>query len=244
MKASRCFRWDLVVAFGFMTLVRPAAVLPAAPPNCLPVQVEYRRDCGVLSDQQGGRLLESGECAEMRIDARSRWNASGILVEEGAVYQIEVGVPALSQAEAKALKDQCGLDVEATEFGAVQHQMVWCDAYVQATPEGWCQPGNAEHHPPAHEAGCDAPAGLVGWGIAQLAAFRRYKDPTGSPDGLFHLVGAVASTSPPGRLAQFAIGTGTTRTLEMTGEFCSFANDLPLMYGNNFGFLKLRIRRQ
>ena len=152
-------------------------------------------------------------------------------------------VPSLSEDQKKALKDQCGISVKATNFGEMKQKMVWCDKSVQATVEGWCKPDSTGEVSPACEK-CNAPTGIMGWIITQLAKLRRYKDPQESKDGLFHLVGAVKSTEHMGPLEQFPIGAGDITTVPLTGEFCSFANDLSFKYGNNLGFLKLRITRQ
>ncbi len=229
--------------FGFMVIVSSSSPLQAVEPSCSQVQVDYTRDCGAIIGQRSLYRLEPSECVEIEVDASSHWNASGILFEEGESYQIEVGVPSLSKDQKKALKEQCEISVEATEFGEIKQKMVWCDSTVQATVEGWCTPCSTGEVSPACEK-CNAPTGIMGWTIAQLAKLRRYKDPQESKDGLFYLVGAVTGREPMGPLEQFPIGAGGITTMPMTGEFCSFANDLSFKYGNNLGFLRLRITRQ
>ena len=230
-------------AFGLIVIVSSSSSLQAVEPGCSQVQVDYTRDCGAIIGQRSLYRLAPGQCVELEIDARSRWNASGILFEKGEPYQIEVGVPSLSKDQKKALKDQCGISVEKTKFGEIKQKIVWCDASVQATVEGWCKPCSTGEVSPACEK-CNAPAGIKGWVITQLARCRRYKDPEESKDGLFYLVGAVTGAEFMGPLEQFPIGAGDMTTAPLTGEFCSFANDLPSMYENNLGFLKLKITRQ
>ena len=44
---------------------------------------------------------------------------------------------------------------------------------------------------------------------------------------------------------KFPIGVdGYTIKMRMDGEFCSYANDLPFMYGNNSGEITIRVSRK
>jgi hypothetical protein len=56
----------------------------------------------------------------------------------------------------------------------------------------------------------------------------------------FYLMGMVAEIGEK----QFPIGKKTQKPYAVTtsGEFCAYANDLPWMYGNNSGSIKLRVK--
>lgn len=170
--------------------------------GCSQVIVDYERACGAIVELRSVyRLEKPGSCAEILVSAKSRWNASGILFQQGVSYRIEV------------------VDGE---------NPIWNDKKIEATAEGWCKEPNSK---------CQRPDGFKGWIMRLMEPFRR------SPEhDWFYLMGAVGDGKAD-KPEPFPIGLNRIVKPEVDGEFCSFANDLPFMYGNNSGSLKLKITR-
>lgn len=86
----------------------------------------------------------------------------------------------------------------------------------------------------------DKATGITKFFIGGTKFLRR--DPT---QNLFHLMGAVYGNCVNGRQCakQFQIGLGRKFKSPITGEFCAFANDVPIFYGNNSGHLEITVRR-
>ncbi len=96
----------------------------------------------------------------------------------------------------------------------------WRDASIEADADGWTDQAEA----------------TIPWWMrdffALLEALRR------APDrDWFYLMGMVAEVGED----IFPIGKEASWPVENTGEFCAFANDLPFMYGNNFGKITIRV---
>jgi len=134
-----------------------------SPETCEQVLVDYERDCGKVVGRRSLHSLEkSGDCAIIEINAKSRWNASGILFEKDVPYRITV-------------------------FGG--NEDFWCDASIKTTAEGWnlssltnipqtdneCTEGDESFSPPGR---------LGGWWIRFFEFFRR-----DSERDWFHLMG-------------------------------------------------------
>ncbi len=82
--------------------------------KCRTVEIDYTSSCGDIDNLQSlNHLRHAGECVLLEVNARSRWNASGVLFEGGVKYELEV---------------QLRADDEAP---------VWCDASIESSPEGW-----------------------------------------------------------------------------------------------------------
>ena len=91
------------------------------------------------------------------------------------------------------------------------------------------------------------PASAIGWKTAE-SGFTKLLRKTFARDtnnGLFYLMGAIHGKCEDGRACgyQFTIGNGIEFTADASGEFCTFANDLPFMYWNNEGAIKINILR-
>ncbi len=180
--------------------------------------VDYQRKCGEVPNVNSLlHLRQKDDCAILEINARSHWNASGILFAKGFTYEIEV------------LKGD---------------KTTWCDASIESTAEGWkvaeTNTGNSGNCPIGK--GGNSPvgpdvkfSGLTKWFILASEYFRR-----DSESNWFKLIGVVAGTE----YQQGPIGKKGTLTPKSDGEFCSFANDLSWKYSNNSGILELKITRQ
>jgi len=116
--------------------------------------------------------------------------------------------------------------------------------YIQAF---FFYPGQAiwkeASHEPFPQVGWWPEEGLVLW----LSEFARLVRILRAPDHkLFVLMGALYGKCEDGRTcaAHFKIGNGTDFTAPGDGEFCAYANDLPVTYGNNSGSISARIIRK
>jgi len=206
--------------------ILPILIFIAAPAmavdNCLKPKMDYTRDCADISNINNlPTLARAGDCAELLIDARSHWNASGLRLEQGKQYQLEV-----------IAADQ------------------WCDGNVVTNYQGWDvskqgqRPGSA-HCPKNKEcAKCkdkkavNGPMVNLGTATNSLISIKWLRRKADSR--LFALVGLLKGeqerSKPFEIVNQFIIP-------DHTAEFCAYANDASLMYGNNSGQLTLKIRR-
>ena len=113
------------------------------------------------------------------------------------------------------------LEKGATYKFEVKKVLDWKDWNVDANAEGWIEP----------------PKNLV----AAMRSLAR------APDrNYFYLMGAIRGACYDGLTCeeQFPIGKKAQFTAPANGEFCSFANDIPLMYWNNSGSITLEITRK
>ena len=92
----------------------------SAPGSCRVLEVDYSAACGDRDNLRSlAHLREANDCVLIEVDSKSRWNASGLLFEDGVTYR---------------------LDVQGDDPS-------WCDASVQSSPEGWKipdEPGKSE----------------------------------------------------------------------------------------------------
>lgn len=97
----------------------------------------------------------------------------------------------------------------------------WWDAGQEATPTGWVNQPN---------------------GFIQMLTKLFARD---TDQKLFQMMGVIYSECEDGWACgiQFPIRLGTEFEAKATGEFCSFANDLPFKYGNNLGSIKIKLSR-
>jgi hypothetical protein len=80
--------------------------------------VDYQRKCGEIPNMNSLlHLSKDGDCAIIEINAKSHWNASGILFEKDVRYQIEV---------------EGGKNAK------------WKDKSIETTADGWCLPPKAK----------------------------------------------------------------------------------------------------
>ena len=87
-----------------------------APATCRILGVDYAAVCGETDNLHSlARLREAEDCVLIEVDSRSRWNASGLIFEDGVTYKLEVQ----------------GDDPS------------WCDAMVRSSPDGWKVPDEA-----------------------------------------------------------------------------------------------------
>ena len=203
--------------FALLLLINPAM---AAEEGCINPKTDYKRTCADVSNLQNlASLPRVNDCAIITIDSRSHWNASGLRLEKDKVYTLEVG-----------------------------DNDIWCDKNVVTNYKGWqvSTKGNSRSGPCPDECikcgrgkaikGPMVNKGTLGNALLKSAAwFRR------NPDSrLFALVGMVK-----GELynEEFDISKQQTVIPKADAEFCAYANDLSLMYGNNSGTLRLKIRR-
>lgn len=78
-------------------------------------RIDYTRDCAAVDNLASLQRMQTGECVIMRVNAKSRWNASGLMLERGAAYHIsELDTP-----------ENC-----------------WQDASIVAKGEGWKNGGD------------------------------------------------------------------------------------------------------
>jgi len=103
---------------------------------------------------------------------------------------------------------------------------MWYDASLDATPEGWTEESHKE---------MNSGSWFVRWYVAATdwLGYRRV-----TSQDWFYLMGMVAEVGDQ----LIPIGNGTTDTIQRSGEFCAFANDLPWTYRNNKGSLMLRVQ--
>ena len=90
------------------------------------------------------------------------------------------------------------------------------------------------------------PANAEGWDEQETGIKLAARSLAREPDkGYFYLMGAIRGSCYDGLICEelFPIGKGTTFKAPADGEFCSFANDIPLMYWNNDGSIILTISR-
>lgn len=208
--------WILIL----LTLVLHPAL---AGQECLKPKTNYERKCGEVSNLHNLPVLaEVNDCAEIRVKAHSHWNASGLRLQKGHEYRLEVA-----------------------------RDGKWCDANVVTDGNGWQirvgakRPGSGQC-PVGGECGKCRPKRAVSGPEVDLGGFyngfvnstkwlARKRD-----QRLFTLIGVVEA-----ELAadEFVIGNGTTYTPKHDAEFCAYANDLSFMYWNNSGELQLTITR-
>lgn len=87
--------------------------------QCKQVNINYARKCGAVDNINNlNRLLTPGDCAEIFVNAKSRWNATGISFEQDAIYKIEV-------------------------VTNNNKQPTWFDASIETNAEGWESPQNS-----------------------------------------------------------------------------------------------------
>lgn len=213
----RCHR--LIRPVGVATLISLFMVLvwiPAAGAGTedTPIRIvaDPQRACGNQNLHLTHRLERSKSKAEIRIVARSYWNASGLILEKGVTYRIEV------------ISDQSsGNQCETAGSGRVP---IWYDAAWGADGCGWLEQPKQT---------------WLRWFIALTNPLKRAPEKP-----LFHLMGALYGKCVDGKTCarHFSIGSGTEFTAPADGEFCSFANDIPLLYGNNSGSIDLLVTRK
>ena len=100
----RISRGRLFILCGLFFCLQVSA---AEPVDCQSIEVDYERSCGE-KDYNELKTLEAGECAKLIVNADSYWNASGLMFEKGAQYEIEA-----------------------------MHEEYWCDASVKTDADGW-----------------------------------------------------------------------------------------------------------
>lgn len=186
--------------------------------RCRRIDVDYARNCGdVVNINSLHSLDEPGDCAIIDVMAKSRWNASGIVFEEGATYEIEV----------------------------IGNDTYWCDSRIVSDADGWHIVDNDV--PDAPKTAGDCPVGKTGKSIpgpavelTGLNRLLRFLEPfrRGRADSnWFELTGIESGGKP------FPIGTRASHTANRDAEFCSFANDLSFMYNDNSGNLSVMVTR-
>ncbi len=89
--------------------------------SCRTASVDYAASCGDVANLDSLVQLEGpGDCALVRVKARSRWNASGLLLEQGVDYRFDV-------------REEPGQEAPG-----------WCDWWIWSGPDGWTIPANAK----------------------------------------------------------------------------------------------------
>lgn len=191
--------------------------------HCIKPKTNYERNCAAVTNLNNlPAITEVNGCAIITVQASSHWNASGLRLQKGHAYRLEV-----------AKNDQ------------------WCDASVVTDSSGWLVrkgantpgsgkcPDNGECGKCKADKAVNGPVvdlgGLVNGFIKASSWLRRNTD-----HKLFSLIGIAE-----GELSheEFAINQGKFFTPKHDAEFCAYANDLSFMYGNNSGALTLTITR-
>lgn len=206
-------------------LLLSLAVFPVmASENCIVPKMDYTRKCADISNLNNLPTLENaGDCATLTIEAKSHWNASGLRLEKGRRYQIEINE-----------NDQ------------------WCDASVVTNYKGWdivkggevpgsgACPQNKECGRCVNSKAVAGPDVDLGWFNNTLTKSTKWL--RRAPDAeLFTLIGITKGGHESGK--PFEIQNLDEITVKSAAEFCAYANDLSLMYGNNSGQLTLKIKR-
>ena len=199
-------------------LFSPAVV---AAPYCLQAGMDYERGCAEAADPNKLlRLRQVNDCAIVNVAAHSHWNASNLRLEVNKQYRLEV------------------IDGE---------QNKWCDASVISDYLGWdirdggSKPGSAacptectQCKPNDAVAGPSVSLGLFGdMVIKGTRLLRRQPE-----QKLFALIGFVKGE---GYEETFHISNPLQFSPRRDAEFCAYANDVWLFYGNNSGALQLKI---
>jgi hypothetical protein len=177
--------------------------------------VDYQRKCGEVPNVNSLlHLRQKDDCAIIEINAKSHWNASGILFEKDVPYTIEV-------IDGKNAK--------------------WKDTSIETTADGWCLPPKANK---ANEAKCEGTGDkALDWVIGLLERFRRAPGHDwfylmGA------VVAGDKKPLDNTMEFDIGVETKEPIIPPIEGEFCSFANDLSWTYYNNRGTLELQITRQ
>ncbi len=132
----------------------------------------------------------------------------------------DISVNAASKWNASGIRLAGG---QTYAFKVLDKEQKWLDQDTEADANGWTDQAEAE---------------LTWWMrdfFALLEPLRRAPD-----SDWFYLMGMVAEVGED----IFPIGMEASWPVENTGEFCAFANDLPFMYGNNSGKIKIRVTRE
>lgn len=188
--------------------------------KCPEVKVDYEADCAFVPNLENLQTLDkAGDCATIRVKARSHWNASWLRLEGGERYQIDVTG---KWCDASVVTDNRGWDVDSggkTPAPALCPES--CGKCVQAC---------------AVEGG-DINLEFTKNAFIQATTFlRRHCDAN-----LFALFGFVE-----GEMDTQEYELNKPRNMitpEVDGNFCAYANDVTFAYGNNSGSLLLTITR-
>ena len=192
-----------------------------AEPYCLQARVDYERHCGdVVDPNKLLHLSQANDCAIVNITSQSRWNASNLRLEVNKRYRLEViGGDNNKWCDASVISDYRGWDIRE---GANKPGSAACPAEC-----GQCKPRDAV-------AGPYVSLGLFGDMVIKGSRLLRRQ-----PDhNLFALIGFVAGE---GYEETFRITNPLEFSPRRDAEFCAYANDVWLFYGNNSGALELKI---
>ncbi len=101
---------------ALVSLPAHADTMEPAPATCRVLEFDYAAACGETDNLHSlARLREAEDCVLIEVDSRSRWNASGLIFEDGVTYKLEV------QGDGPS----------------------WCDASIRSSPDGWKVPDEA-----------------------------------------------------------------------------------------------------
>lgn len=156
------------------------------------------------------------------MDIRVAYERDCAAIDESEMFHLTEGESATLKIKAASYWNASGLMLEkgTTYNFEVKKVLDWKDWGNDANAEGWVNP-------------------ITGINLAARSLAR-------APDQkYFYFVGVLRGACYDGLICekQFPIGKETEFTAPADGEFCSFANDIPLMYWNNEGAITLTISR-
>lgn len=198
------------------------------------------RGCGEYLGHPTRSLAGAGATTTAMLESWKPVTTSGLILQQGVTYRVNFSVPkggfnrippeGLEKVPAGAAPRVTAEYLDTIKQANTDH---WFDASIVADPgKGWW--------PTPKD-------GLVLYGFTQaVTGFSKWGLLRHPGENLSIPVAIIRGPCRDGRICAFQIpirAEGTTFTSLGDGEFCAYANDLPLMASNNKGRLELTVTR-
>lgn len=223
----------------YMLIILLLIVKPVlADQHCIKPKTDHQRGCADIGNVHNlPALAKAGDCAIIKLDSRSHWNASGLRLEKGYQYSFEVMPESDKWCDGEIGTDKNGWHIT---FAGKKSKSYACKD-IENKPD-MANHENLKKYCDQCKVSVFYKDQAVKLSMAENILVKSVDWLRRKPESeLFALIGVVR-----GELydAEFDISKlKETFSPAKDAEFCAYANDLSFMYGNNSGSLSLKITR-